>query len=206
LCELLLDHPAIELATNRPLTNLATAAESGPVVLACGAATRDFPETRYLEVAPVAGQLDRIRLANQPRLPIVGSGYLVPGPDHLTVGATYEYEDWDPAAASAANLKQLGNREFEWLGRARGVRAVASDRTPVVGQLAALNGTSVSNVYVSAGHGSAGTVTSHFAATLLVELLGGDFAAMTEPLIDLMSPARFRRRQALRGYRQGAEP
>ena len=59
---------------------------------------------------------------------------------------------------------------------------------------------------VNVGHGSMGTVTSHLAATLITATLTGQFEPLDEGLLALVETGRFRRRQARRGYRFGAEP
>jgi hypothetical protein len=49
-----------------------------------------------------------------------------------------------------------------------------------------------------------GTVTSHFCAALIAASVCGEFLPAEPALAALVSPQRFRARQARRGYRFGA--
>ncbi|MCZ6620126.1 MAG: hypothetical protein O7E57_18570, partial [Gammaproteobacteria bacterium] len=152
----------------------------------------------------VPGQLDFVAMENQPRLPLIGNGYLVPNGKHLAVGATYENRPWSKEQATKTNLARLGNLEFRWHSRARGIRCITSDKTPVAGSLHDENGMVLPGYYVSTGHGSMGTVTSHFAGAMIAAQIVGECPPMTLALEGLMSSLRFRQRQARRGYRHGA--
>lgn len=196
----LLDHPAVEVIPE----TVTTLPENGPVVLACGPRTRSFPGAGYLELAPVHGQIDLVDLSSPPRLPLVGSRYLVPSPAGLGAGSTYEHRPWDPAAASARNLAQLAGHDYTWLYRCRGTRSVSSDRTAIAGPLYDRDGNACEGLYVSSGHGSAGNVSAHLAGAVLAAHLTGDCPPLARCLEAALSPLRFRERQARRGYRHGA--
>jgi tRNA 5-methylaminomethyl-2-thiouridine biosynthesis bifunctional protein len=209
LCRQLLAHPDIELVS-----------ESVPdwpettTVLACGTGCQNFSSAEYLELAGVSGQVDLFRTDNEllQQLPValVGNGYLATGLGGLVAGATYEYQPWPQARATAANRGYLeafaatAAGSIEWLQHYRGERCVSSDRTPVAGGLFDESGEPLPGRYVSTGHGSMGTVSAHFCAALIAADIVGDFAPMTAPLRALLSPQRFRRRQHRRGYKFGA--
>jgi tRNA 5-methylaminomethyl-2-thiouridine biosynthesis bifunctional protein len=177
-----------------------------PTILACGAGTRDFAAARYLELAPVHGQIDVVALPDLPRLPLVGNGYLLTDRGLLAAGATYEYRPWDPAEATRSNLEQLLGRAYTWRGRYRGTRCVSSDRTAVAGALTDASGKPLDNLYVSAGHGSSGNVSAHLAAAVLAAQVSGEFAPVERRLEAALAPLRFHERQARRGFRHGAGP
>ncbi len=198
----LLARPEIDVRRER----LSAIPSDVPVVLACGAATRDLPPARYLELAPVQGQLDVVELAPVPKLPLVGRGYLVPEGRGVAAGATYEHRPWDPAEASRANLAQLEGLPYVWRGRHRGTRTVSSDRTPVAGRLYDPEGSPYPELYVSTGHGSQGNVGAHIGAAVVAALITGDCPPLPRELEATLSPLRFRERQARRGYRHGATP
>ncbi|MCZ6642308.1 MAG: tRNA (5-methylaminomethyl-2-thiouridine)(34)-methyltransferase MnmD [Gammaproteobacteria bacterium] len=200
-CTHLLTHPFIELRPSEPLIE----APAYPCVLACGYGIQKFAAARYLEIAAVHGQLDFVTTNIQPRLPLLGNGYLAPDGERLAVGATYEYRPWSKERATRTNLDRLGNLEYRWHGRARGQRCIASDKTPVAGLLYADDGTELPDYYVSTAHGSMGTVTSHFAAALVAGQILGECPPMTREIEASMSSLRFRERQARRGYRHGAQ-
>ncbi len=210
LCRALLDHPGIELKAG---TRIAAWPEE-PTVLACAADCRSFSGAAYLELAEVGGQVDvygpeHPALARA-SLAVVGNGYLAPGHKSLVVGATYEYQPWPAARARATNRAHLerlagttaaGSR---WLAAARGSRCVSSDRTAIAGELFTASGEAQPLKLVSTGHGSMGAASSHYCAALLTARLLGDFQPLTPALGKLLSPLRFRERQARRGYRLGA--
>ena len=190
--------PGIELV-REPVDRLP---DDVPVVLACGTATRRFAPAGYLELAAVQGQLDFVKMERLPRLPLVGDRYLVPGAEALlAAGSTYEHRPWDPEEATRANLRQLDGRACEWRYRQRGTRNVSSDRTAIAGPLFDPAGNPVPNLYVSAGHGSAGNVSAHLAAAVLTAHIAGDCPPLAREVEALLSSLRFRERQARRGVR-----
>lgn len=180
----------------------------GPLVLACGAETRAFSEAGYLELAPVAGQIDVVTVAEAPAVPLVGNGYLVPmggadGAARVALGSTYEYRPWEPGRATVHNLEQLDGRPHRWVGAWRGTRSVSSDRTAIAGPLFDPGGVALRDRLVTTGHGSAGNATAHLAAAVLSAYLSGDCPPLARPVEAALSPRRFRERQARRGFRHG---
>ncbi|MEQ8485411.1 MAG: tRNA (5-methylaminomethyl-2-thiouridine)(34)-methyltransferase MnmD [Pseudomonadales bacterium] len=210
----LLSHPGIEVVPEAMPAAMPAAmpegTDAGCRVLACGAGVHAFAAARYLEIAPVQGQIDLVAVAQPPALPLVGNGYLVPAGTLvpagalLAAGATYEYEPWPEAEASTANLAQLQGHPHTWQGRHRGTRAVSSDRAPVAGQLYDAAERPVPGLYVSTGHGSSGNVSAHLAAACVTALIGGDCPPLDTAAEAALSPLRFRTRQARRGFRHGA--
>jgi tRNA 5-methylaminomethyl-2-thiouridine biosynthesis bifunctional protein len=211
LTRALLDHPSIEVLFNRS----GNAWPEGTAVLACGTAAQAFPDAGFLELGRVHGQLDIVRPPPGPlgklTVPIVGNGYVTPlparPPDVLAVGATYEYEPWPEARATARNLLHV-NRLVEGdaipLEAVKGERSVSSDRNPVVGALYDQQGIEHVDRFVTTGHGSMGTVTGHLAAALIGTRITAGFEPLAARERSLVSPLRFRQRQARRGYRLGA--
>ena len=210
LCRAMLDHPNIQTIESQAATDWSDT----PTVLACGVASRAFAGAEYLELAEVGGQIDLFEpqataLAQLP-VALVGNGYLAPTDLGLAAGATYEYGPWTPERASSTNLEHLqtlsgvDSADVRWRSSHRGTRSVSSDRTPIVGQLVDSTGQSLDGRFVSTGHGSMGTVTSHQGAALLSAELVGDFLPMAPGQAGLLSPRRFRERQAKRGYKFGA--
>ena len=143
------------------------------------------------------GQLDIAAVDERPRLPVVGDGYLAPIASGVAAGATFEHRPWPVEEATAHNLRQLEGYRHRWIGRVRASRAIASDRTPIVGELA-------EGLTVSTAHGAMGMTTAPFAGAIVASGLTGDFPPLERAVEALVEPARFRRRQARRGYRLGA--
>ena len=192
LTRALLDHPLISLQLRR-LAPFGTR----PLALACAGAVRLCAGASFLELVEVAGQMDIVAVDERPRLPVVGDGYLAPIASGVAAGATFEHRPWPVEEATAHNLRQLEGYRHRWIGRVRASRAIASDRTPIVGELA-------EGLTVSTAHGAMGMTTAPFAGAIVASRLTGDFPPLERAVEALVEPARFRRRQARRGYRLGA--
>ncbi len=213
-CATLFDHPNIEVQTERPLS----AWPDHPTILACGVGTQAFPDAEFLELAAVSGQLDLISATGKRleslKLPIVGNGYIAPLPGaeqrldrSFGVGATYEYNPWPATEATERNLRNLERiapDAYRSLSVHKATRSVSSDRNPIIGSLYSLDQRKLVDKFVTTGHGSMGTVTSHLGAAMLAARLHRDFIPLAPALDALVSPLRFRIRQARRGYRSGA--
>ena len=180
-----------DLATHADIELTASADLDGPVVRATGHAIDGF---EWLEVTGLGGQMDRFPCPGPPRLPLVGNGTIVPTRDSVWAGATYEYRPWDPERATAANADRfadiLGKPPGSALERFHGVRAVTSDRLPVVG--------CVDGTWFNLGHGSHGTSTALLGAEIIASAISGEVGPVTTELMALLRPARFRERQKRR--------
>lgn len=175
-------HPHIEL------TNHVTA---GPVVCATGNGIDGF---EWLEVTGLGGQMDRFSCSEPPCLPLVGDGTIVPARDSVWAGATYEYTPWDPQRATKANADRyenvLGKPPSRALERFHGIRAVTSDRMPVVGH--------ADDTWFNLGHGSHGTSTAILGAEIVASAIDGEVGPVTTELVALLRPVRFKERQERR--------
>ena len=189
LTRALLDHPLINLQLRRLVPS-----GTRPLALACAGAVRLCAGASFLELVEVAGQMD---MEERPRLPVVSDGYLAPVNSGVVAGATFEHRPWSAEDATAHNLRQIEGHRHRWVGRFRANRAIASDRTPIVGELA-------EGLAVSTAHGAMGMTTAPFAGAIVASRLTGDFPPLERTVEALVEPARFRRRQARRGYRLGA--
>ncbi|MDD9997842.1 MAG: tRNA (5-methylaminomethyl-2-thiouridine)(34)-methyltransferase MnmD [Rhodospirillaceae bacterium] len=188
----LFDHPRISVRLG-----LGASAGTRPLVLACVGAVRDYAPARFLETVDVHGQVDVVTMDARPRLAVVGDGYLAPTGQGVVAGATFEHAAWPDGKATAHNLRGLAGRAHRWVARVRATRTIGSDRTPIVGELEP-------GVLVSTAHGSMGMVSAPMAGAIIASRLTGDFAPVEPALEEFVSPARFRQRQARRGYRLGA--
>ena len=184
LCRSLLDHPRIRFTSDAP--------EDGIRVLANGCAvTESLPD---LEVAPLVGQVDRFDV-DRLRLPVLADGYARPAGRFCWVGATYEYRPWPPAAATAANAerfrKLFGRAPGLSKGFFRGIRAITSDRTPVIGRAGP-------DTYVSTGHGSIGVASAALAGEWIASLICGECPPVSREVEALCRVGRFKERQQRR--------
>ncbi|WP_070988495.1 FAD-dependent 5-carboxymethylaminomethyl-2-thiouridine(34) oxidoreductase MnmC [Halofilum ochraceum] len=170
-------------AAGEPLATATTA-----IIAAGTACTRLWPESRRW-LLPARGQATAFRATAASaglRVPISGGGYITPaiGGTHW-VGATLQRGDTDPAPRAEddqTNLafaqRCLGLAEIpEAIDRFVGFRATTPNRIPLVGRLA-------DNLWITAGHGAHGLLTTPLAAQLLANAIDGH----RHPLLRFLSP------------------
>ncbi len=200
----LLEHPNIAVRWQQPLVDEQTC--KGIRIYANGTGIFSIAAARFLELSQLGGQLE-IVAATTPRSALVGGGYVVPtaaqNSPRMLLGGNYEYQPWSPERATAHNLAKV-QQPLRWLGRVRAVRVTSSDRVPVAGALLDPGQQPIANRLVSVGHGSLGMTSSHLCAALITSQLTGSAPPLTRALEQALAPARFRQRQARRGYRFGA--
>ena len=169
----------------------ASTADSVPVVRATGP---DLDALDDLEVTGLVGQIDRFGCNRPSRLPIVGHGTFVPASASMWAGATYEYRPWTTRDATSANAERFrrlfGIAPGNSLERFRGIRAVTSDRLPVVGY--------DRGVWLNLGHGSHGTTSAILGAEIIASAIAGEVAPVSSDILELVRPDRFRERQQRR--------
>ena len=184
LSEALCDHCGIVVSATH-------AEHPSSLVRATGSNTDGFGT---LEVTGLAGQMDRFGCDHPPKLPIVGHGTLVPAAGSVWAGATYEYRPWATQDATSANARRFqrlfGHAPGESLERFRGIRAVTSDRLPVIGV--------DEGAWFNLGHGSHGATTAILGAEIIASAIAGEVAPVTVDLLELVRPGRFRERQKRR--------
>ena len=194
-CRLLADHPGIEVIKRE--------APKEVDFVACASASKRFTSTEELEIGEIAGQLDFIGIPNSSPLKkdtvVHGSGYVIQSNKGWVIGSTYEQSPWSSAAASEFNIEKnrkfLGNSPIYSRGKFRAHRCVSSDRDPVIGELK-------KDQYFSTAHGSMGTISSPFAAELVVSQFLGLLPPLSKSGLATVAPTRFRDRQKKRGVKQ----
>ena len=194
-CRLLADHPKIEVIKRE--------APKEVDFVACASASKRFTSTEELEIGEIAGQLDFIGIPNSSPLKkntvVHGSGYVIQSNTEWVIGSTYEQRPWSSAAASEFNIEKnrkfLGNSPIYSRGKFRADRCVSSDRDPVIGKLK-------KGQYFSTAHGSMGTISSPFAAELVVSQFLGLLPPLSKSGLATVAPDRFRNRQKKRGVKR----
>ena len=194
-CRLLADHPGIEV--------IKCEAPKEVDFVACASASKRFTSTDELEIGEIAGQLDFIGIPDNSPLKkdtlVHGSGYVIQSNTEWVIGSTYEQRPWSSAAASEFNIEKnrefLGNSPICSLGKFRAHRCVSSDRDPVIGELK-------KGQYFSTAHGSMGTISSPFAAELVVSQFLGLLPPLSKSGLATVAPDRFRNRQKKRGVKR----
>ncbi|HKI63830.1 MAG TPA: bifunctional tRNA (5-methylaminomethyl-2-thiouridine)(34)-methyltransferase MnmD/FAD-dependent 5-carboxymethylaminomethyl-2-thiouridine(34) oxidoreductase MnmC [Burkholderiales bacterium] len=151
----------------------------------------------------VRGQVSYLPAArfHAPRLPLLRGGFVLPAVDGVAVaGASYDFDDDDPAPRLDSHAGNLERLERIVPGAARGLdpaalegrvgfRAVTRDRLPVVGELAP-------GLYGAFGYGSRGLVWAALAAELIASLVEREPLPLEGKLADALAPARFKRRRS----------
>jgi tRNA 5-methylaminomethyl-2-thiouridine biosynthesis bifunctional protein len=156
---------------------------------------------------------------------VAGAGYLVPAPDAVVAGASYDLDDADPAPRATGHAGNLA-RVAQLLGEPPRVdtsaltgsvafRCVAADRLPLIGALpdvtaararrAALSGAQLRDVprlpgmYGALAYASRGLTWSALGGELVASLIEGEPLPLEGNLADAIDPARFVMHLARRG-------
>ena len=207
----------------RALAPDGAAIASAPVVVLANAhdAARLVPLATALK--SVRGQLTCLP-AESLALPcavLAGAGHLVPLADGSAVaGATFDFEDDDPAPSAAGHAGNLERLERLLPGGAAGIdpatlsgtvgfRCVPADRLPLIGALpdaaaacAAVNIRGLPRLpglYGAFGYASRGLTWAALGGELIASAVEGEPAPLETDLADAIDPARFLLRRVRRG-------
>jgi len=170
------------------------------VVLANAADALRLAPGSGIALRRVRGQVSHLPAAlfRAPRLPLLRGGFVLPEVGGIAVaGASYDFDDEDPAPRPDGHAGNLARLEGIVPGAARGLepallegrvgfRAVTRDRLPVAGALAP-------GLYGAFGYGSRGLVWAALAAELIACLVEGEPLPLEGQLADALAPARFTR-------------
>jgi len=196
---------------------------SAPVVVLANAhdAARLVPLST--ELKSVRGQLTCLNAEDLalPRAVLTGAGHLVPlASGRAVAGATFDFDDDDPAPSAAGHAGNLERLERLLPGVAAridptqlsgnvGFRCVSADRLPLIG---ALPGATVSRaagntrevprllgLYGAFGYASRGLTWAALGGELIASAVEGEPAPLETDLADAIDPARFLLRRARRG-------
>lgn len=225
-----LEHDGAEWLARDPAGRVIDAAPV--VVLASGIDATGLARVPALRLRRVRGQVSHLPAerfgSDAPRVVVLRGGALLPPVDGLClVGASYDFDDTDPAPridGHAGNLERLariapgaalGTDPATLAGRV-GFRAVTPDRLPVVGALPQAHaGPAASAVprlgllarqpglFGAFGYGSRGLVWASLAAELLASQIEDEPLPLEAALVDAMDPARFLLRALSRGTAVG---
>lgn len=167
-------------------------------VLACGMGVLNFSAAGFLPLKPVRGQVSYVSAVeglSALKTALCYGGYVAPaGGGGYCLGATFERDvPYNNVCDSddRANLEQLfrvvpalaGSCEVSksWAG----VRTASKDHFPVVGRVAGA-------LYVSAGHGSHGILSSLLSAIILANIILNKKNHIVKPAtVSALSPERF---------------
>lgn len=183
------------------------------VILACGAGVVWFPETAWLPVYPVRGQLVRVAPTARSealRCTVCYGGYLAPGMEGLHVaGSTFQRHRTDTGIDPKDNALILNrltqtlpdqDAPFETADAQAGIRAATHDYFPIAGAVPDYaawekgKDSVIPGLYVSTGHGSHGLVSTLAAAHVIAGAILGTPPPLPESAAHALDPARFLRR------------
>jgi tRNA 5-methylaminomethyl-2-thiouridine biosynthesis bifunctional protein len=191
-------------------------AEAPVAILANGTNATIYPQTQYLPLAAMRGQVTHLPEALLPAVPVVlcAEGYLTrPSQGMCSIGASYDADDDRLLRADSheENLRRLaqilphaaaGLKDVPMAGRV-GFRCVTPDRLPLVGALPdhdateRMSGSRLRDVprlpglHGLLGYGSRGLIWAPFAAELLAAHLDGEPLPVESELAAALDPARF---------------
>ncbi len=167
----------------------------------------------------IRGQITRLPAGSCGPLHAVlaGTGYLVPTPDGVVAGASYDLDDADPAPRAtghAGNLARLAQMlsdpprlDAQTLGGGVAFRCVAVDRLPLIGALpdvaaaraarAKLSGAQLRDIprlpglYGALAYASRGLTWAALGGEIVASLIEGEPLPLEGDLADAIDPARF---------------
>ena len=205
-----------------PVVVLANAADALRLLAPLGSAVPAVDVVRgQISIADAAG----MRL---PRVPITGSGYLLPAVGgQMLFGATSDRDDLDPAVRPDDHLRNLAQLS-RLLGHAHalaphrlegrtGWRFSARDRLPLIGGVPDIRNASATEdarlervqavprwpgLFMFTALGSRGITWSALGAQVLAAQVSGGPAPLAARLLDALDPARFVSRQARSANRE----
>jgi tRNA 5-methylaminomethyl-2-thiouridine biosynthesis bifunctional protein len=216
LCRALAEHPFIATRTGARVTSLEQSgagwrvvadgrvlAEAPVVVLAGGADSAGYAQTRELPLRVNRGQVTMLPATAQSRrlgAVLCAESYVAPARAGLhSAGATFAREPSVEAtvadnAENLAMLQRLSPALFraldgpalaagQLLGRAA-LRCVSPDYLPLVGRIG-------EGLYVSSAHGSRGLITAPLAGEVLCALVEEEPAPLPRALLAAVDPGRF---------------
>ena len=184
-----------ELCLNKTVTDIMRDGFDA-VILACGAAVKDFIPDLPLET--VRGQIIETEITAQSeklQSNLCYGGYIGPAQDgrHI-IGSSFQKwlsdtglrdEDTRDILAKLHDMVPTLSVGAVTDGRAA-LRCAAQDRFPVIGAVPDRPG-----IFVTAGHGSHGIISSLAGAHLLADLLGETPFSLPQDSINALSPQRF---------------
>lgn len=198
-------------------------AEAPVVVLANALGAGALAPRVPAELRSVRGQLSYLPTdcIEAPHAVVLRGGALLPAIDGLCMlGASYDFDDADPALREDSHAGNLERLERMAPGLAPGVdpstlagrvafRAVSPDRLPLIGAMPAPSSgrdpvrlrelARAPGLYGAFGYGSRGLVWSALGAELLASLIEGDPLPLEGDLVESLDPGRFIVRSAARG-------
>lgn len=215
-CAALLDHPNITTVFSSTVTHLNTF--SGIVVIALGNASNIFPETAWLPLQSLRGQISMVAdtaISRRLKTVVCHDGFITPSINGLhCVGATFQKEspenpilrDEDHAENLARLRRNIPILDLSTVAGGRaGYRATTPDRLPLIGScpdyesFLRKENQSIEGLYITAGFGAHGLSGAPLAGEIIASFIVGDPLPVPQSLMRHLLPERFILRDLKRG-------
>lgn len=178
--------------------------EADAIVIACGPETKSFPQTDFLPIKTVRGQVTQINETHHSKhlkCNIHYGGYLAkahpnakgqgvhmlgatfqPWLDHTKIILEDNQENIDKMSAMITSLAG----DYDVVGHRASLRITSKDHFPVVGAVP-----DNPNLYVSTAHGSHGIISTLMAAEILTDMILNRPHCLPLETVNSLSPKRF---------------
>ena len=198
-CKKLATHPHIKTVLPSDISDLQSLPED-IVVIAQSNASSLWPETAFLPLRPLRGQVTYVRetpASQKLSLALCHKGYITPAQEGIhCIGATFQKEppgtddvrvtDHRENIETLNNhLPQLGLRQEDVVGGRAAWRATTPDKLPIVGKIN-------DRLYITTGFGAHGLTGAPVCAELLASLILEEPLPIPLDLAARLSPERFK--------------
>lgn len=224
LCRRLLDHPRIRTVFSKDIVELP--ALSGDVVVALALGTNKFPQTSWLPLVPVRGQVTYLKATPASAAldkVVCYDGAISPQIDGFHyAGATFSREPWSLPAPrpeddeeNLANLvrvlPQFGFTRENIVGARAGFRTSLPDHLPAVGPCPDIEdfrkrfttrgfkGRHIEGLYIATGFGGQGLSGAPLTGEIIANQITGAPLPVPQELLPYLAPERFIIRDLKRG-------
>ena len=169
------------------------------VVIGAGVGAIEFEQTKSIPFSTVRGQIAEAKATvatKKLKTNICYGGYCSPADEYIhVIGSTFQPWLSDTDIREEDNKDIIENLEYhvpalsaetEVTGARAALRVATKDRFPVIGQIPDYD-----NLYISAGHGSHGLISSALAAEIIAAQIGGNVVPVPKSVLKELSPQRF---------------
>lgn len=204
LCKVLAENITVLFEKAGPLTMInnkwiVSGRKYDAVVIASGAGVMEFAQLDYIPFSTVRGQIavaPETEATKKMKTNICYGGYCSPADDgEHVIGSTFQpwltdteirQEDNADIRSNFENHVPALSGEMDITAARAALRVATKDRFPVVGRVPAYD-----NLYISAGHGSHGLISSALAAEIIMADIAGRVTPVPKSVLKELSPQRF---------------
>jgi len=184
------------------------------VIIANAYSCADLNISSWIPIEKIKGQLFAIKKTSKKiTFPICYNGYAIPlmNGEDILIGATYEHNNHeeifnqdiclDLINRFEANTGEKKSDDLKIIDGKVCFRTTSPDRLPVIGPLLDSNGNLQDGIFLNVGHGSRGMVSCFLAGEIIANLMTNSPLAISNSVLESISPARFRNRSLKRNQK-----